>query len=357
MNSNHSPLLSSLTRATGAGNWRRRDHTLCVQGLPLMPAYTPTAEIRTATINWSFRGVGPAVRGSEHEDAVKVEVWDVVDVGLQKGGEAAAIAAVVARRSSASACGAISAHAAGAADDAGRGGASAADLAAPSARSVAVAGSGVFHAFGVLDASVVDVYREAHAAIFVLDPFAPSSLAYFAKEMSAAPPTLPLLVLLNFRDLDDNANDEVSAGACVAASADAGGGGAGAFAGETATEDAAAAAAGGGTGDDVPPVASEPPERAFGMADVEAVLDALDAPKADADKVDADAATDVTDDADGGAAERRRAAAATAALPPRERHVFECSMANCFGLKTLHTYLNVPFLKLKADSLRQQVCN
>ena len=30
-------------------------------------------------------------------------------------------------------------------------------------------------------------------------------------------------------------------------------------------------------------------------------------------------------------------------------------MANCFGLKTLYQYLHVPFLQLKANTLRQQL--
>lgn len=34
----------------------------------------PTPEIQCATINWDFKS---------HEDNVKVEVWDVVDKGLQ----------------------------------------------------------------------------------------------------------------------------------------------------------------------------------------------------------------------------------------------------------------------------------
>jgi hypothetical protein len=39
-----------------------------------MPQYDPSPEIRTATINWSFKNM---------EDLIKVEVWDVVDKGLR----------------------------------------------------------------------------------------------------------------------------------------------------------------------------------------------------------------------------------------------------------------------------------
>lgn len=41
--------------------------------------YTPTPQIQTGTINWSFKN---------SEDTVKVEVWDVVDKGIRvKPGE------------------------------------------------------------------------------------------------------------------------------------------------------------------------------------------------------------------------------------------------------------------------------
>lgn len=36
--------------------------------------YSPTPEIQTATINWSFKNV---------DENVKVEVWDVVDKGIR----------------------------------------------------------------------------------------------------------------------------------------------------------------------------------------------------------------------------------------------------------------------------------
>ena len=38
---------------------------------------------------------------------------------------------------------------------------------------------------------------------------------------------------------------------------------------------------------------------------------------------------------------------------PKRLHVFDCSMANCFGLKILYSYLNIPFLELKKTNLEQ----
>ena len=51
------------------------------QGLPFAPAYKATAEIRTATINWS----------TGRDSNVKVEVWDVVDVGKKQATSKAAL--------------------------------------------------------------------------------------------------------------------------------------------------------------------------------------------------------------------------------------------------------------------------
>jgi len=41
----------------------------------------------------------------------------------------------------------------------------------------------------------------------------------------------------------------------------------------------------------------------------------------------------------------------------REKRVqtAECSLADCFGLKTLYNYFNVPFLELKISTLKEQV--
>ncbi|KAJ0395219.1 hypothetical protein P43SY_004077 [Pythium insidiosum] len=40
---------------------------------------------------------------------------------------------------------------------------------------------------------------------------------------------------------------------------------------------------------------------------------------------------------------------------PTELLYFECSLLNCYGLKTLHQYFGVPFLQLKLHTLRQQM--
>ncbi|DAZ93639.1 TPA: hypothetical protein N0F65_007973 [Lagenidium giganteum] len=40
---------------------------------------------------------------------------------------------------------------------------------------------------------------------------------------------------------------------------------------------------------------------------------------------------------------------------PHELLYFECSLLNCYGLKSLHQYFGIPFLQLKLNTLRQQM--
>ena len=106
------------------------------------------------SINWSYKNT---------EDVVKVEVWDVVDVakkrkklaGLKLG-------------------------------DAGGG--DAADALEPG-----------------LDAQFLDVYKQAHGAIFCFDVTKPWTFEYVKNELARVPHTIPVLVLANFYDMAHHA--------------------------------------------------------------------------------------------------------------------------------------------------------
>eukprot|EP01034_Spumella_vulgaris_P031076 gene31076-38405_t len=116
--------------------------------------YYPTPEIQSATINWTFRN---------QEDHVKVEVWDVVDIALNKKGGAK--------------------------------------------KNITDESSGK-HVLELLDSSVVDIYKGTQAVIFLINPFSLLSLVYVRDAYKEVPLDISILILLNFRDLKD---DEVPA--------------------------------------------------------------------------------------------------------------------------------------------------
>ena len=107
-----------------------------LQGKPLDPEYATTPEIQIAHINWAFKNM---------EEAVKVEVWDVVDVGRKP--EAHDAASSTATPPPGPPPGGVS--------------------------------------FGVLDASAVDVYQNAQAVIFMVNPTSAASFDYVAEQLSS----------------------------------------------------------------------------------------------------------------------------------------------------------------------------
>ncbi|CAB1117384.1 unnamed protein product [Ectocarpus sp. CCAP 1310/34] len=296
--------------------WRR------LQGLPYEEKYTPTPEIQTTTINnWVYRG---------SRDVVKVEVWDVVDKGLAQAGkgrvpEGEDLEDVVA----------------GLPPDHGSGG---------GGRSLAV-----------LDAGVVNVYQGASAIIFMVDPYRPETLDKAKKGLAEAPVDLPTVVLLNFRDkLEEDAVAKasqqsgtsttptpVAAAAAMAstqsptasaaeAAADPppGDGDASAAVGASSGTESAATAAMAGASEGVAS-ASSAVDGGGGKGGAWDHVVTLETARLMMDRIK------VADEAAGRGAGRRVS-------------LFDCSMKNCFGLRVLYTYLNVPFLELKRKSLLQQ---
>jgi GTPase SAR1 family protein len=115
-----------------------------LQGRPFPEKYSTTRGIQNATINWTSK---------DGEDAVKVDVWDVVD-----------------------------------------------SCPDPLEPVVPPGGVGVSSHQAPLDANIVDVYRDACGAIFMVDPDNPSSFEYVESALDLVPRGLPIVILVNFRD-------------------------------------------------------------------------------------------------------------------------------------------------------------
>jgi len=296
-------------RGTGkTALWRR------LQGMSLTESYSPTPEIQTANINWSFKNL---------DEAVKVEVWDVVD-GTDES------------------------------DEKGQ-------------------------ALG-LNSSVVNVYQNTNAAIFMVNRNAVESFEYVKARISEVPEVVSVLVLINFRDqpvqspsleapedaasVEDappppsegtevepkypSAETEESSPANQEPSLD------------SSTDDAKEQI----STPQEPVVASEATDGSPDKPRSDSTSEAP-TPTADPEESQAGAATqkEPSSSAPGSAsiaAEQRVSwetmspeEVATALGGPRAVLCFECSMSNCFGLKLLYTYLNIPFLALKKANMLQ----
>jgi hypothetical protein len=173
--------------------------------------YEATSEIQVATIDWSLASA---------PEPVKVDVWDVAD------------------------------------------GALGADT-RPSEAGVTT------QAFRPLDAATVDVYRDCHVVVFLVDPRRAETLAHVVTSIGAVPRGVEKLILVNFRDAPDT-------------------------------------------------------HRTTTVADVEVALTCA-----------------------GHSLDRGKNSGSEAI------RIFECSMADCFGLSLLYDYLAVPFLLLKAAEQRR----
>ena len=131
--------------STGKSSLVRR-----LQGLPFQPDLPPTREITTGHVDWS---------APDCEDTVKVEVWDVCDTAVSEQSK---------RRS-----------------------------AVPGQPR----GLSLEHGQGALDADNIDVFRGAHAVVYVFDPRKRWTLEYVQRQLPSVPPQLPVLILGGFTDL------------------------------------------------------------------------------------------------------------------------------------------------------------
>ena len=122
-----------------------------LRGGTFLAEYAPTPEIKTAHIPWQAR--------SSPEDVVMLEVWDVVDKARKLPvSESLTLA-----------------HPNLAETESGR------------------------HTFP-LDATMVDVYKGCHAAVFLIDPSKKWTYEYALRQLKEVPEHVPTCVLVNFRD-------------------------------------------------------------------------------------------------------------------------------------------------------------
>ncbi|MDA9098648.1 hypothetical protein N9L76_06915 [bacterium] len=120
-----------------------------LRGGSFIPGYTPSPEIKTAHIQWQAR--------SSPEDNVMLEVWDVVDKASKRDvSESLTLA-----------------H-----------------------KGEAESGQHTFP----LDATMIDVYQNCHAAVFLIDPSKKWTYEYVQRELPNVPEHVPTCILINFRD-------------------------------------------------------------------------------------------------------------------------------------------------------------
>ncbi|ABO98319.1 predicted protein, partial [Ostreococcus lucimarinus CCE9901] len=134
--------------ATGKSTLLRR-----LRGGTFVAAYETTKEIKTAHVSWRAK--------SCPEDVVALEVWDVVDKAPKRD---VSDNLTLAKKASA-------------------------------------AGSGA-HTFP-LDATVMDVYRGAHACCVLVDPSKRWTFEYAMRELEKLPKHIPSALIMNFRDYPD----------------------------------------------------------------------------------------------------------------------------------------------------------
>lgn len=117
-----------------------------LQGRSFVESYTPSEEIKVASIQWSFKAT---------EDVVKVEVWDVVDRGKSR----------VRQTSLKLSTGAM----------------------APETPA--------------LDAEFLDVYKGTHGVVLMMDVTKAWTFEYVCRELPRVPQDIPVLILGNHCDM------------------------------------------------------------------------------------------------------------------------------------------------------------
>ncbi|KAG0291646.1 Rab-like protein 6 [Linnemannia gamsii] len=150
-----------------------------LQGHPFLNehSYRTTAQIQVANIPWQY---------AHTKDIIKVEVWDVVDKGVQIGdlkGPSSSSALKIENNT----------------------------LASPSKSNPASDTDSAPHAAFALDASTIDVYRNTDGVILLYDISKPWTFDYAVKALADVPTNIPVLLLSNFTE-DSNPRPVVSNG-------------------------------------------------------------------------------------------------------------------------------------------------
>lgn len=117
-----------------------------LQGKAFVESYTPSEEIKVASIQWSFKAT---------EDVVKVEVWDVVDRGKARVRQT----------------------------------------------SLKLSTGAVAPETPALDAEFLDVYKGTHGVVLMMDVTKAWTFEYVCRELPKVPQDIPVLILGNHCDM------------------------------------------------------------------------------------------------------------------------------------------------------------
>eukprot|EP01035_Chromulina_nebulosa_P022537 gene22537-29185_t len=219
-----------------------------------------------ATINWSHRPQDP-------NQSVKVEVWDVVDNGSFS--QSQSMKEII--------------------DEQIRKGSS-------------VSGN---YRLNVLDATMIDVYKNTHAVVFMVNPMDKESYDYVENSAKEVPLSMPIVILLNFKDLTSNNNDDESSQAI------------------------------------------ESP--AITWLDIQQLVTSLRAYRLELKTNNLTRLSTIDLVSEGSLEKEVRGLYTRSSDATEDIHCFETSMLNCFGLKELYQYLTIPFLKLKLSVTEEQL--
>jgi len=154
--------------------WRR------LQRMAFLEDYHGTDQIQIATIPWDYKVTS---------DKIKVEVWDVVDKASRRKGSGGLKIGVE---------GQDGLDVDPSDDDGER-----ASRAEPPPKAPGANAQGSF-AVDKLDAETVDVYKNCHAVLFLMDPRKKWTFDYIERELPNVPKNTFVLILVNYRDAPQN---------------------------------------------------------------------------------------------------------------------------------------------------------
>ncbi|GJJ72323.1 hypothetical protein EMPS_04680 [Entomortierella parvispora] len=150
-----------------------------LQGHPFRPDqdYRTTDQIQVANIPWQY---------PQTKDIIKVEVWDVVDKGVQSGELKTTTGGALKMEHNA-------------------------PMSPTKSKSAAEVTGAAPHAGFALDASTIDVYRNTDGVILLYDISKPWTFEYAARALNDIPTNIPVLILSNFSD-DSNPRPVIASG-------------------------------------------------------------------------------------------------------------------------------------------------
>lgn len=132
-----------------------------LKGEQFKEEYIPSNEIQLANIHWNHQN---------SQSVIKVEVWDVVDKGKPRSSVSKGVRFF--------------------------------NKLTKGQPSINIAGQ-AGNIEPCLDASFINVYKGAHGVILMMDMTKPSTFEYVCRELIQIPPKLPILIMSNFHDIQE----------------------------------------------------------------------------------------------------------------------------------------------------------